>query len=108
MQIDAEIAEVDRELAAIDAYERTRTGWSHTLTRAATGRRRARTGSKREAVVKVVREAPHGLTRGELLERMGVKGDKAGEMSVSNVLTALTKSNVLARNNGRYVHQQAA
>ena len=34
-----------------------------------------------------------GLSRGEILERMGLKGDKSGEMSVSNALTALTKSN---------------
>ena len=32
-----------------------------------------------------------------------VKGDKSGEMSVSNALTALTKANQVARRDGRYV-----
>jgi hypothetical protein len=43
-----------------------------------------------------------GLSRGELLERMGLKGDKSGEMSVSNALTALTKSNQVHREGGKY------
>ena len=38
-----------------------------------------------------------GLTRGEILERMGMKGDKSGEMSVSNAVTALTKANQVIR-----------
>jgi len=42
-----------------------------------------------------------GLTRGQLLEKMGVKGNKSGEMSVSNALTALTKSKQLRRAEGR-------
>ena len=33
---------------------------------------------------------------------MGLKGDKAGEMSVSNALTALTKSNQVSRHEGKY------
>jgi hypothetical protein len=30
------------------------------------------------------------MTRGELLDKLGMKGDKSDEMSVSNALTALT------------------
>jgi hypothetical protein len=33
---------------------------------------------------------------------MGLKGDKAGEMSVSNALTALTKNNQVRREGGKY------
>ena len=33
---------------------------------------------------------------------MGLKGDKSGEMSVSNALTALTKSNQVHREGGKY------
>ncbi len=44
-----------------------------------------------------------GLSWGEILEQMGLKGgDKAGEMSVSNALTALTKSNQVRREGGKY------
>ncbi len=34
---------------------------------------------------------------------MGLKGDKSGEMSVSNALTALTKGNQVARKDKKYV-----
>jgi len=33
---------------------------------------------------------------------MGLKGDKSGEMSVSNALTALTKNNQVQRDGGKY------
>jgi hypothetical protein len=33
---------------------------------------------------------------------MGLKGDKAAEMSVSNALTALSKSNQVHRAGGKY------
>ncbi len=50
----------------------------------------------------MIREG-NGLTRGQILEKMGLKGDKAGEMSVSNALTALTKSQQVSRRDGKYV-----
>jgi hypothetical protein len=40
--------------------------------------------------MQVIKGNPSGLTRGEILDRMGLKGDKSGEMSVSNALTALS------------------
>jgi hypothetical protein len=61
-----------------------------------------RRGSKREELMQVIRDG-HGLTRGEILERMGLKGNKAGEMSVSNALTALTKSNQVRRDGRKYL-----
>ena len=59
-------------------------------------------GSKREALLAVIRENPAGLSRGEILQHMGLKGDKAGEMSVSNALTALAKGNQVRREGGKY------
>ena len=52
--------------------------------------------------MQVIKDHPSGLTRGEILDRMGLKGDKSGEMSVSNALTALTKANQVTRRDGRY------
>jgi hypothetical protein len=52
----------------------------------------SRRGSKRDEFLKLIQES-EGLTRGEILEKMGLKGNKSGEMSVSNTLTALPKSN---------------
>jgi len=91
---------INREFAAVDAYETAKTGKA---ARQAAGSRqqRARRGSRREALLELIRQSD-GLSRGELLERMGLKGDKSGEMSVSNALTALTKSNQVHREDGKY------
>ena len=91
---------VNREFAAIEAYETAKTGKA--ARQAPAGRQpRARRGSRREALLELIRQSD-GLSRGELLERMGLKGDKSGEMSVSNALTALTKNNQVLREGGKY------
>lgn len=59
-----------------------------------------RCGSKREELLTIIKQN-NGLTRGEILERMGLKGNKQGEMSVSNALTALTKANQVRRNDAK-------
>ena len=101
-ELEKKLAEIDREYAAIDAYEAAKSGKAARQTgarRASTGRK----GSRREAIIAVLQGNPDGLSRGELLEKMGIKGDKAGEMSVSNALTALAKSNQVARKDKKYV-----
>src|ERR1051325_4201831 len=110
-EIDKRLDEIDRELQAVDAYEAAKTGRA-VATRGrgqrsggqrasgGSGQRQGRRGSKREELLRVIREG-NGLTRGEILERMGLKGNKAGEMSVSNALTALAKSDQIRRGEGR-------
>ena len=105
-ELEGKLAEINRELGAIDAYETAKTGKTPAATRQMRGARtrpQARRGSRREALMQVIKDNPSGLSRGEILERMGLKGDKAGEMSVSNALTALTKSNQVSRRDGKYV-----
>jgi hypothetical protein len=107
-ELENEIGLVDRELAAVDAYEAAKSG-KPTKSGRAVGTRRTRTrlvsqarrGSKRDEIIKLIQESD-GLTRGEILEQMGLKGDKSGEMSVSNALTALTKSKQLTRRDHKY------
>jgi hypothetical protein len=108
-ELEGKLSDINRELAAIDAYEAAKAGKPVRSGRPmATGRTRTRLssrgrrGSRRAALLKLIEES-EGLTRGELLEKMGLKGDKAGEMSVSNVLTALTKANQVSRREGKYV-----
>ena len=99
-ELEAKLADLNRELSAIDAYEAAKSGKPAHATstrRASTSRR----GSKREQLLEVIR-AGGGLVRGEILEKMGLKGNKAGEMSVSNALTALSKANQVSRRDGRY------
>jgi hypothetical protein len=105
-ELQNKLADINRELAAIDAYEAAKTGKAPAAARQPRGvraRPRARRGSRREALMQVIKDNPSGLTRGEILERMGLKGDKSGEMSVSNALTTLTKTNQVTRRDGRYV-----
>ncbi|HEX2151175.1 MAG TPA: hypothetical protein VHG31_04145 [Stellaceae bacterium] len=102
-ELENKIASLNRELAAIDAYEAAKTGKQSAATTDGTdGRRQVRRGSRREALLQLIGESSEGLTRGEILERMGLKGDKSGEMSVSNALTALIKRNQVSRMGGKY------
>jgi hypothetical protein len=105
-ELENKLAHINRELSAIDAYEAAKTGKAPAAVRQPRGARarpQVRRGSRREALVQVIKDNPSGLTRGEILDRMGLKGDKSGEMSVSNALTALTKANQVIRRDGRYV-----
>ena len=95
-QLDA----INREFAAIEAYETAKTGKA-ARPEPARRQRQARRGSRREGLLELIRQGD-GLSRGDILERMGLKGDKAGEMSVSNALTALAKGNRVRREGGKY------
>ena len=101
-ELENQLSALNNELRAIDAYEAAKTGKQlpakTTTRRASMGRK----GSKREELLGVIR-AGDGLTRGEILEKMGLKGNKSGEMSVSNALTALTKGNQVLRRDGKYI-----
>jgi len=99
--LEAHLHSLNREMQAIDAYEAAKAGKLPTqVSRGARIRanRQARQGSKRNQIVELVTANPQGLGRGELLNLIGIKGDKGGEMSVSNALTALVKNHTLARN----------
>lgn len=110
--LNSRLTQIDRELTAITAYESVKSGrHSRALALLAPPRRSAaqaqvrhgRASSKRAAIVATVKQAaPEGLKRGEILAKMGLSGDKKGEMSVSNALTNLVKTSQLARVSGRY------
>src|SRR3954471_21722560 len=95
-ELQAKLAGIDREFQAIDAYAAAKTGKAVRQTRSSTTRPTSRRGSKREDLLRVIGEG-NGLSRGEIIQKMGLKGDKSGEMSISNTLTALTKGNQVRR-----------
>src|SRR3954467_5684274 len=99
-ELDTRLAAIDREFQALDAYQAAKTG-KPSGARRPLRQRQARRGSRREALLTLIRNG-NGLSRGDILERMGLKGDKSGEMSVSNALTVLSKSNRLRREGGKY------
>jgi hypothetical protein len=96
-QLDA----VNSEFAAIEAYETAKTGKAARQQAPAARQPRARRGSRREGLLELIRQSD-GLSRGEILERMGLRGDKQGAMSVSNALNALAKRNQVRREGGKY------
>jgi hypothetical protein len=117
-ELEDKLNEISRELAAIDAYAAAKTEKAATPTRQRRGpgksevstrqssaeiRPRARAGGRREALLQVIGVEPNGLSRGQIFERMGLKGDKSAEKSISNALTALTKNNQVSRREGKYV-----
>jgi hypothetical protein len=105
-EIDQELETIERELVAIEAYEKAKNTSARAPKRRKAKRpaqRRAPRGAKRTAVLELVGQHPDGLSRGEILNLMGVKGEKSGEQSVSNALSALTKQNQLGKKDGKYV-----
>lgn len=99
-ELQRQLNELNEMLSKFDAFEgKAAPPRRQTRARRSSGTRR---GSKRDDLLRVIREG-NGLTRGEILDKMGLKGDKSGEMSVSNALTALTKSQHVTRRDGKYV-----
>jgi hypothetical protein len=99
-ELQLKLDEINREFAAIEAYEAAKTGKAARSAQAPQ-QTRTRKGSRREELLTLIGQN-NGLSRGDILERMGLKGDKSGEMSVSNALTALTKRNEVRREGGKY------
>ena len=104
--IDHQLEAIEREFAAIDVYEKAKGTYAPLANRGKAKRpvgRRSPRGAKRVAVLEVVSQHPDGLSRGEILNLIGAKGDKSGEQSVSNALSALMKQNQLGKKDGKYV-----
>ena len=73
-ELQRKLDEINREFAAIDAYEAAKTGKAARSGSSSSGRQqRVRRGSRREELLNLIRQG-NGLSRGEILERMGLKG----------------------------------
>lgn len=94
-EIDTEIVEVDRELSAIAAYENAKAGKKKQQGTRSTGRR--------SELLTLLSSNPDGLSRADILDKLGLKGNKAGEQSISNALSNLKKQNKLSQKDGRYL-----
>lgn len=93
--LEKELVGIDREMEAVNAYYASKTG-----KRVSTGQRAPR-GKRREEILSLVKNG--GMGRADILEALGVKGDKSGEQSVSNALSSMKKSGALAVDDGKYV-----
>jgi hypothetical protein len=93
-EYQAQLAEVDRELVAIDAYEKAKTGKQMQSKNARTRQRRA---DLSDNVLQVIQGWYSGGRRVDIINALGLKGDKPGEMAVSNALTRLKNQGRITR-----------
>jgi hypothetical protein len=104
-EVQNEIAKIDREFKAIEAYERVKTGKAQkgVAVSKEPNRQRARRGERQQEVLDLIGQHPDGLTRSEILEELGAKGNKTAEASVSNALNAMKKKGQLRSEGKAYV-----
>ena len=89
------------DLNALGFTYRLVEGSDSTQRAASSGARRA---GIRELVLDAVKASgADGINRADLLQVLGMKGNKSGEQSVSNALSALKKAGATSSKNGRYV-----
>jgi hypothetical protein len=98
-ELQAQRAVIETELDALDTYEAARSG----KTRKSRTASRAPRGSRQQSILAVIAKSKKGMTRGEILQAMGLKGDEAGERSVSNALTALKKAKRVTSKDRKYL-----
>jgi hypothetical protein len=98
-ELQAQRATIEAELDALDTYEAARSG----KTRKSRTASRAPRGSRQQSVLAVIAKSKKGMTRGDILQAMGLKGDKVGERAVSNALTALKKSKRVTSKDRKYL-----
>ena len=98
--IVTQLADIDKELAAIGAYERAKQGKPERQTKM-TKNTRAPRGAKREELLFIIAETPN-LTRGEIIEKLGIKGEKSQEQGISNALATMKKVGTITAIDGKY------
>ena len=103
-ELQAQLAEIDRQFAAVLAYEQTLAGKLPVLalSKRQPSAKRAGRGQKQTQVLHLIEQHPNGMTRGEVIDALGVKGSKSGAQSVSNALTALKKAGKIASTDGKW------
>jgi hypothetical protein len=99
-ELEAQRATLETELDALDAYEAARSGKTRKSRGTAS---RAPRGSRQQSVLAVIAKSKKGMIRGDILQAMGLKGDKAGERAVSNALTALKKAKRVTAKDRKYL-----
>lgn len=90
--LQSAIATVDRELRAIDAYDQARTG------KQSTPRKNARTGTRKEAVLAILKEHP-GIAPKDIIKHMPQGTAKEG---IHNLLSSLKKDGTITVSEGKY------
>lgn len=101
-ELKQKLSDIERELVAIQAYEEAKERGSVQRAHGSRSGKRGRAG-RREIIIAMLQGSPTGLSRGEILAEMGIKGDKSAEASVSNDLRALSRSDRLVHQGRKYL-----
>jgi hypothetical protein len=104
-QIDRELSDIERDLQVVGGFFASggQSGRRASAERSSTGAAGpAGRGQRRQQVLDAIKSGADGATRGDIINKMGAKGDRALEQSISNALAALFKSKSVSRENGRY------
>ena len=99
-ELTKQLAEIDREFTAVNAYEAAKKGKTISIG-SATGSRAPR-GQRQTMIIGVLSKHPAGVTRGDILEALGEKGNKSGEQSISNALNNMKKAGKIKLADGKY------
>ncbi len=98
-ELQAQRAMIETELDALYTYEAARSG----KTRKSRIASRAPRGSRQQSVLAVIAKSKKGMTRGDILQAMGLKGNKGEERAISNALTALKKAKRVTSKDRKYL-----
>jgi Tfp pilus assembly protein PilN len=99
-ELEAQRATLETELDALAAYEAARSGKTRKSRKLVS---RVPQGSRQQSVLAVIAKSKKGMTRGDILQVMGLKGNEAGERAVSNALTALKKAKRVTAKDRKYL-----
>lgn len=87
--LEKQLMGIDQEAGAVNAYYAAKTGKA-----VSTGERAPR-GSRRKEVLDAISVSMNGLTKSELLQELGIVGDKTATNAVSNILSVMKKDGVI-------------
>ena len=99
-ELQTQRATLETELDALDTYESARSGKTRKSRKTAS---RTPRGSRQQSVLAVIAKSKKGMTRGDILQAMGLKGNKGGERSVSNALTVLKQAKRVTAKDRKYL-----
>lgn len=99
-ELEKQLTELDREFNAVAAYEAAKKGRTVSIG-GATGSRSSR-GSRQNDIMGVLGKHTAGVTRGDIIDALGAKGNKSAEQSISNALSNMKKANKITLTDGKY------
>jgi hypothetical protein len=103
-EITKQVADIERKIKAIKDYKQATSGKAQKGTDTKeSGRPRAPKGENRQKLLDLIKRNPDGLSRREILEQLGLRGDKQSEASISNTLNSLKKKGELRSEGKAYV-----